>query len=373
MMVEAEGYEPRSQQIEIVADTEVAFTLEALAVGPGPLPAVPDIIQASGGQFRLNGQPIRFVGANTRGMVHYGDPDILGGHTRQGDRQAQLDAVSRMGGRVVRVFLANHRRSASVVADRLAQTLQLLDARDLYMIVAFTDVHSDTPFRVQGDEHFYTENGMLNRAFFTGGYRQNYLPFVQHIVERFKDHTRIFAWELGNELKAQDGGNILPDLFTTFAHDVAGEIRALDGVHLITTGIINSGNLDMGAEQAKRLYGDANLNFLTVHVYPGIPNSPEIPRADAEVNIARQVGKPLIIEEIGFENGDRVVKTRAALNKWFDQKDAAGVMQWGLMATPRDNGDGDVRFGMDPGVLPGHHDFEGLVNVYHERANVLGF
>jgi hypothetical protein len=368
LLVEASDFRNFRKRLELNADEDIGVTLEAVV--PIPMPVMPpDIIQARGGEFRLNGQPIRFIGVNIRGLAHYGDPDILGGHTHEGERDHQLDAARKMGARVVRVFLANRLRSPAEVANRLGLTLQKLAARDMYLIVAFTDVYSNTPFRVQGDDGFYTMHGRLNRNFFAGGYKQHYLPFVKDIVSRFKGHKHIFAWELGNELKVQEGANFFPDLFIEFARHVAQEIRKLDPVHLISTGIINTGNLAMGPEQAERLYRDPNLGFLTVHVYPDKEDD-EVRRAPKEITFARRVGKPLIIEEIGFERPDRAKKTRAAMNRWFREMGAKGFMQWGFMATDHDNADGDREVGMDHVI---HKDYGALEKVYQSQANNLEF
>ena len=120
----------------------------------------------------------------------------------------------------------------------------------------------------------------------------------------------------------------------------------------------------------KQLYSDPNLGFLTVHVYPDDVNSPEIPRADREMDLARAVGKPLIIEEIGFMRADRAAKIRAAMDKWF-QQGAKGLMQWGFVALGHNNGDGDERHGMD-NFSTGHpKDFKALAQVFTERAQAL--
>ena len=381
LRVQANGCKDFAARLELNSDETIDIKLEAM-VTIEPI-APPDIIQVIGGEFRLNGQPIRFIGANIRGLVHYGDPGLMGGHTHQDDRERQLRGAKKMGVLVVRCFLANKNQPQEVIADRLATTLDMLDLPDIdmYLIVSFTDIHSDTGFNVQGDDGFYTvaaHRHMLNRAFFKQGYRGNYLSFVRHIVERFRDHKRILAWELGNELKAQDDNlQILPDLFLPFAHDVAQEIRALDRIHLITTGIINTGSLGMGTVQARQLYEDVNLDFLTVHLYPD-GSQVEVARADVEAKIARGVAKPLIVEEFGLTQGDRAVRMASQMNEWFDARGAKGFMQWGFMDTGRDNADGDGSHGMDPGLIkkgnkPVHTDFDDLRRTYRERARNLAF
>ena len=238
----------------------------------------------------------------------------------------------------------------------------------MYLIPAFTDFYDDTSANPRGDEKFYqsdTVKTTLNRDFFAGGYRENYLPFVEGIVQRFRAHKRIFAWELGNELKAQQivGGrqDFLPELFIQFAQAVSNRIRQLDPSHLITTGIISTRVLGCNAEQAERLYRLPNLNFVTVHSYDD--------QNEDDSSVAQKVGKPLIVEEAGFTGGDRAQKTRDDMDKWFG-RNARGYMQWGFMATPNDNGDGNRESGMDHAFHNG--DWQRYVDFYRDRAARLG-
>jgi len=388
LLTQAEGFRGTRRSITLAGDetVEIALTESGAVVAPPVTPPVTppvvtpvipsDIVQAKNGQFLLNGRAFRFVGVNVRGIVHYGDPQVCFGASREGDRQEQLKGAQRIGAKVIRLFLANRFRSNQVIGDRLAALLDMLAAFDLYAIVSFIDVYNDTWFQVQGDyDQFYNGPGdMLNEAFFRTGYRGRYLTLVKEIVSRFKNHRRVFAWELGNELKAQDQQRTpLPGVFIAFARDVAREIRALDPNHLITTGIINTGNLglDWQVETAKQLYGDKNIDFLTVHVYPDDANSPEIPRADREADLARAVGKPLVIEEIGFSRADRAAKMRAAMDKWFQQQGAKGLMQWGFVALGHNNGDGDDRNGMDHFSTQHPRDFQALAQAFLERAQAL--
>lgn len=55
------------------------------------------------------------------------------------------------------------------------------------------------------------------------------------------------------------------------------------------------------------------------------------------------------------------------MDKWFG-RGASGYMQWGFMATPYDNGDGDRTFGMDRIF---HSDWDGLYAVYSSRGSSL--
>lgn len=389
LIVQAAGFAPYRERLTIDEGTSYNVVLPPAKASqttkqPTPVKPTPTVdkkgfVQTSGTRFTLNGQPFRFIGANVRGLLHYGDGRLLS-FSRSEHADIQLDAARQMGARVVRIFAANRHGNTQEAADRLEQALARAAARDQYLIIAFTDVHHDTGFNVPGDDRFYSADGRLNRDWFAGGYKENYLPFVEHLVRRFRNHPRIFAWELGNELKAWVPGQILPDLFIQFAQAVSNRIRELDPVHLIATGVINNENLGCNSEQADRLSKLPNIDFLTAHVYHGVVDGAsnaqeelhnqglEAQRAERDADRAQRFQKPFVIEEIGFCGGDRVQQTRDHLGKWFNQKGAAGFMQWGLMATDDDMGDGDFRFGMDRKF---HGDFDGLMHSFSNQAKGL--
>jgi hypothetical protein len=151
----------------------------------------------------------------------------------------------------------------------LGEALQIAGERGLYILPAFVDFYSTTDFRIPGDDHFYEKldpkfsSNLLNAAFYRGGYRERYLPFVRAVVAAFKHDPRVFAWEIGNELKYepafQDPGRAA---FLSFMHSVAREIKAIDPNHLVATGMISASHasLDEG-ELWRRLYGGPSSIF----------------------------------------------------------------------------------------------------------------
>jgi hypothetical protein len=191
--------------------------------GPTVTSAPPaDFVQVKNGQFQIKGKASRFIGANIRGLIHYGQIEDLP-HTRIEQQAKQLQETAIMNVRVVRVFLAHKNTPALQVEARLRQTLSLMKQNfpGMYLLPALTNLYHDVPFYVQGDDKFFP-NGILNNDFYDGGYGENYLPFVKHIVNAFKDESQIFAWEIGNELKAEQA----PELLVGFMLDVAGRSKA---------------------------------------------------------------------------------------------------------------------------------------------------
>lgn len=332
-------------------------------------------VHVYGNEFAVNRRPFRFIGVNIRGLVHYGDPLTLA-HATDAHRREQLTAAYDMGARVVRCFLPNMHATPAQTIDRLAQVLALLaEFPGLYLLPALANLYADVPFRVPGDEGFYAKidpnfpADLLTADFFTGGYRQHYLPFVQQVVAHFNNEPRILAWEIGNELKLNPlSGDLNNDpnvaALINFKLAVAAELRRLAPNHLITTGMISTHHAWLHNDTLRhRLYASPLIDFLTIHCY-----NEEYHNDDS--GLAAMLNKPFIVEEAGFGNrygGDRSRMVIEDLQRWFSLG-ARGYMQWGFMATGQDMGDGDGDSGMDRCL---HHDWDALFHAYRSKASAL--
>jgi mannan endo-1,4-beta-mannosidase len=364
-----------------------------------PLPVDRDatgFVQAHGREFRLQGKPFRFIGVNMRGLAHYGtsDPEDAIRYTEEKQQEQQLHWARQMGVRVIRVFLASRHAGPAEIERRLRRVLTLCrTAPQLYVIPAFTDLYQNTHFHPQGDSDFYDLRAdgytLLNHAWFDAGYQRNYWALVRHVVTAFRDDPNIFAWEIGNELKAVNN----PLLFMRFIHDVAGRIRKLDPNHMIATGMISTHHVHMAHDLRlqHQLYGSPFISLVTVHAYNGHLESekaaPDDPRRrkihkNDDSLLAAELNKPFIVEEAGFDAGpgeNRGDRVRNDMDEWF-KRGAQGYMQWGFLATDFDNGDGDAMSGMDRGTVRiekdgqkvvAHHDWDNLFNEYRNRASQL--
>jgi hypothetical protein len=319
-------------------------------------------VTASGTEFVRDGTPYAFVGANLRGLVHYGHGDALP-YADAGQVELNLSALQAMGARVVRTFVAYHQLNAQQTGDRLAPILDALAAHGLTAIVVLTDFYA-TGFNPAGDGGFYLSdlNGftVLNHAFFESGYTLNYKPQVQALVTRFADHPAIFSWELGNEIRDATFADSNPATFIAFCQDMAATIRALDPNHMISVGEISALNNGMSEAEAQQIYGDPNVSFLTMRSYDG--------GSSDDTGFAASLGKPIIIEEAGISSGDRPQLLGSDLAKWFG-KGCRGYLQWGFSAASSDNGDGDTQWGMDK--VWHANDWDGMFGAYQSFAATL--
>lgn len=316
-------------------------------------------VRTQGTDFYLDGQIMRFVGFNVRGLAHYGEGDVLP-YSQTSDRQTNLGAMRDMGARVARIFVSAYTADPVETGDRLEECLSVAQTNDVYLIVAFTDQYKSNLFP-QGDGVYYTWNSggyqMLGAEFYASGYQVNYLPEVEYIVSRFKNNPYIFAWEVGNELKYPYN----PSGYIAMNHAVADAIRAIDSNHLITTGTGGRSYAGLSTSDYIDLY-DGYFDFLTVHAYNGSDSNDDSA-------IASSLNMPFIVEEAGFSDGyaDRPAHTDSDIAKWVG-RGARGYMQWGLMATGYDNGDGDRTFGMDHVF---HTDWDDYFAVYSYWADAI--
>lgn len=365
--VRADGHWPFTTGFSSQDDLTIPIPLQAVTA-PTTRSLGSDFIGVAGNEFVRQDRPFRFVGANIRGIVHYGDNATLPAAPAQ-HRMEQLQAAYDAGCRVVRIFLPSVKADAAQTVARFGDLIGMIKQNfpDLYLLPALANLYANVNLRVPGDDRFYQDN-VLVKDFFTGGYRENYLPFVRQVVENFRDEAQILAWEIGNELKLDrankgDENDPNPLHYIDFVHTVAAFIRQLDRNHLITTGMISTRHAWLFTPALKRrLYESPHLDFVTIHAYQGLNEEDDSP-------VARELGMPFMIEEAGFDapNGqDRSGHIAADMNKWFGLG-ARGYLQWGFMATP-DNGDGDRLSGMDRVF---HSDWDNLVRLYRERAAAL--
>ncbi len=391
LFVDADQYLPSVQEIEIGPLVDMAVVVELEALSGTRAAGFVEVKRDRAGvpRFFLDDKARPFIGVNLRGLLHYGgeewrhnDQGILGASQRE-DIDRQLQFAHEMNACVVRVFAASRHVPPHVVGDRMEHVLNRCQTLGLYVIAAFTDLYNDSAMHPQGDDGFYTVNGdghlLLNEQWFKAEFTTNYLQLVDHLVTRFAGHPNIFAWEIGNELKLDEQA----EAFMVFNHKVAQHIRQLDRNHLITTGMISTHHVHMMHRQdlAKQLYSSPNIDFLTVHAYNRHKDTekvrPDDPRREQKIHInddsqlAREVGKPFIIEEAGIDadkSGRRGAAIAEDMTVWFE-RGAQGYMQWGFMATDRDNGDGDKSSGMDRGQF--HDDWEELFRTYRTKADDL--
>ncbi|MFB3894737.1 MAG: discoidin domain-containing protein [bacterium] len=317
-----------------------------------------EVVKPYGTEFYLNNTAYRFVGMNIRGLVHYGYGYPLT-YPTSGQIDENLDGVKSFGGKVVRIFAPASNTTHQENVNRLKNVLDKMETKGLKAIICLTDVYN-TGYCPLGDFSYYsTQPGgytLLDDVWFASGYRNNYLPFVQLAVTQLKDHNAIFAWELGNELTDIK----TPNNIIEFAMTVASTIKSIDTTHMVTTGFLSIDHTQIGETAGTTLYTSPYFDFITFHSYNGDDQT-------QNWTVHSRVGKPLVIEEFGFEStyGNRTVNTQTQIIKWLDTRASRGFMHWGYQAQSYDIGDSDNRFGIDRFLFS---DYSQMSSIYYTRA-----
>jgi mannan endo-1,4-beta-mannosidase len=148
-----------------------------------------------------------------------------------------------------------------------------------------------------------------------------YEEFIKYVVTRtntyngikYTEDPTIMSWEIANEPRALNNENI--PAFEKWISRTAAYIKSLDKNHLVTTGSEGAAGCENSIELFERIHNNANIDYLTVHIWPknwgwlnpnDIPGSVDISIAktneyiDQHLQVAEKLNKPLVFEEFGL-------------------------------------------------------------------------
>ncbi|HET9955540.1 MAG TPA: cellulase family glycosylhydrolase [Polyangiaceae bacterium] len=194
--------------------------------------------------------------------------------------------------------------------------------------------------------------------------KQAYKNYVAHLIARkntysgklYRDDPAIFAWELANEPRCKGSGpgasGWTNQTIVTWADEMSAHIKSLDPNHMVSVG--DEGFLDVGGEHWAYKANDGvdhaaltalpDIDFGTFHAYPedwGARLSWGEKWIADHARLARQLGKPTILEEYGVkvvrDDHGRIVKglhdRLRAYERWNQlalRKGINGSMVWML-------------------------------------------
>jgi mannan endo-1,4-beta-mannosidase len=176
--------------------------------------------------------------------------------------------------------------------------------------------------------------------------KQAYRNWVEHVVTRtnsvngkkYSEDPSVFAWELANEPRCVGGSSFDVKVgwdkstITDWAREMSGYIKSLDENHLVSVG--DEGFLDGGGDHWTYKANDGvdhaaltalpNIDFGTFHLYPedwGTPEGFGEQWIVDHLKVARELGKPTILEEYGM----KVSRTQGNLGEisegWAERRD----------------------------------------------------
>ncbi len=335
-------------------DLILAAALPALGAAARPAAPPKGFVAVDKGRLSLDGKPYRFAGANLWYGAWLGAPAAFGDVQRL---RRELDRLKSLGVTNLRVLGAGERSPAKaavsptfqeepgVYRQDLLKGLDVLLAemakRDMKAVVyvnnfwdwsggmpAYLNWVGNGPWFQQGDpNHPWPEYPDYSARFY-GDAKANalFLRYLRGLVGRvntvtgkpYRDDPTIMAWQLANE--PRPGGTAAfgdrnMAVFQQWIRDTSKLIKTLDPRHLVCTG---SEGLK-GCLESEACVLDAHrpdtIDYVTAHVWPNNwgwidPKNQPATYAAGEarcrdyvarhIAIARQLGKPLVIEEFGL-------------------------------------------------------------------------
>lgn len=306
-------------------------------------------VTVENGRFMADGKPYSYVGAN----FWYGA--ILGSQAEGGDRERlvrELDILCDAGIDNLRILVGGD--GPDGVPSRIEPTLQkapgeyndaILDGLDFLLAEMGRRgmkavLYLNNSWEWSGGYSQYLEWAGAGKApipaidgwnaftAYVARYAQNpraqalFADYVRDMVTRtnrytdvrYIDDPTIMSWQIGNEPRAFSEENKEP--FRVWMSEVAALIKSLDPNHLVSTGSEGKAGCEGDIALAEALHADPNVDYMTIHIWPlnwGWVTPEELggerldravanTRAyiDEHLEIARRLGKPVVLEEFGF-------------------------------------------------------------------------
>ncbi len=269
----------------------------------------------SGTQLTLDGQPYRFTGiniynANNAGLCWY---PMAGGSTLD-------DSLAELGGaaKVIRAWFFQSLATAGGQRDwsGFDHTLAVAAARGVKVVATLGNQWEHCDGLDGGGGSFKDE------SWYTTGYTQpdpagtaSYRDWVAEVVDRYKGDPTILAWQLMNEAEVKpsaassDCSVGAATILKSFATDVSGLVKSIDGNHLVSLGTIGGGQCGAQGDEYQDVHDISTVDLCEYHDY-GAPTTAmpgdQWNGLQRRLDQCNALGKPLFVGETGIRPTDVV-------------------------------------------------------------------
>jgi mannan endo-1,4-beta-mannosidase len=245
----------------------------------------------------LNGEPFRFIGANS---IYFGFYKEYGYSIEDAIKSAKESGI-----RVLRVYLGFGESTwGQKPMEEYDKALDIAAENGMYVIAVLTDCCCFGGDWGNTQDKYYSHVPYCSFNNTSG--LSAYKAYIKSILLRtntvngkvYKDDPTIMAWDVANEPTFQFSTD--PE-FHAWLTDVTSYIKSIDPKHLLTIGIDNSGNLyDAGGPQYDVL-NVPDLDFFSIHfnLNDATVVSSQLLRLQFRVQKFLSMGKPVILEEFG--------------------------------------------------------------------------
>ncbi len=244
-----------------------------LEIGPATLPTprrneegrekCAGIAQRRGQEVVVDGQPVFFFGFNA--------PFLLDPEFPESEVDRLLGELSSRGVNALRVWFFAHHDS-----DRFARLLDEGARHGIRFVVTLAD------------------NVFVGRDWFFGqDDEERYRPHLQRTVTRFADRREILFWEVINEPNCGEGRYDADCLETIgeWLNMSTSMVKAIDGCHMVATGMIGVGNYEADLGLYRKLHGKPAVEIVSVHRWAADEGAEEL-------DVAEDLERPVFYGEV---------------------------------------------------------------------------
>lgn len=321
----------------------LATTLTASSAHAGK----PDpFIRRSGTKLTLDGKPYRFAGANLWYLPWLGTTAAYGNRDRL---RRELDALASIGVTNLRIAagaedspLKNSVKPAFRTSGKawnpdlltgLDYTLAEMKARGMHAVLYLTNfwewsggmmtylswVNGGKFMDMNDPAHPWPEFPNMTAQFYASDKAiALYHDWVRYIVERHRGDPTIMAWQLANEPRPGGDTKVAAQFgpaYNRWIQDTAKLIKSISPNHLVSTGSEGLKGSVESAEVFRAAHAFPEIDYLTTHIWPlnwswvdakdlpGTHDAGAVKIAEyleQHETLAREIGKPLVIEEFGY-------------------------------------------------------------------------
>jgi mannan endo-1,4-beta-mannosidase len=302
---------------------------------PTQPPSLNGFVQTRGTSFSVDGAPFVFTGmtiydANSRTVSTCWD--TLNEGTRLSDSLSMLD-----GQEVFRAWFYQGLAMTNGVRDWSAfdKTLAVAAAHNMRVLVSLSGEGGDCK-DYPVDQHKY-------ESWYRSGYKLpeasgvSYLEWIAQVASRYRNNPAVFGYQLMGE--AEDpidaSGTCSSSANATlkaWADTSAATVKSADPNHLVTVGVIGTGQCGASGTAYQALHAGSDIDFCTTEDY-GHPtvSLPGDQWNGMLVRIAEcgALGKPIIVTESGIQRSDpnRVAEWDVKMAAQFDAG-IRGILIW---------------------------------------------
>ncbi len=280
-----------------------------------------EFVYRCGTEFCLGEEEFKFIGVNIPSITSFSEEEV----------EEYLKKISSYGIKVIRVY-ADYGEGIEEMKKNIKKMDYILDVADKYgikVIVTFT-----------------SKNGMIKRyglRFFSDkNAREEYKEMVGFLINRYKNRSVIFSWELINEpeyLSKHFEGELNFEEVEEWIEEMSSYVKALDKKHMVSIGTGGVWQYYASAENYEKNYfvemhSIKNIDFSTIHFY-GFSSLEWNKKRIRElfrkmIEDSHMIGKPVILEEFGFKRswGEEKVEWYKFILDVFFEEGGQGAMYW---------------------------------------------